>query len=498
MQVLIIAPRYKPFGQFYELPLGLAYLSAYLKSQGVNVKFLNLNRYSSDGVMRDQLHESDIVCTGGLSVHYHQVKTILDVSKCINPGIVTIAGGGLVSSMPRVALEELNADVGIVGEGEITLFEVVKALEEKRRLSIIPGVIAREDGEYSFDKFIPRPEIDDIDKLPFPDYEGLGIQEYLDNQLCGDEHYLYHFDNPRGMPIISSRSCPFNCTFCFHPIGRKYRQRSLDNLFGEIDYLVGKYQINTLSILDELFSLDHNRIKEFCERIKKYNIKWMTQMRVDSVNEKLMKLLKDSGCFQISFGIESASQQVLKSMNKKINIDQISQALEWAYRSGIGIQGNFIFGDRTETIDTARETLRYWLENKKYALNLTYVISYPGSELYKYAVENGIIRNEAAYLEKNCPLVKLTPQFDEVSVLVERWRNLYNYIKAEKIKIEKIGYEGYRGFIFKVTATCPHCGRSQTYKNLYWGSTGISFLSGKGYRIGCRSCNQRFDLPVFN
>ncbi|MEI8350065.1 MAG: radical SAM protein [Candidatus Omnitrophota bacterium] len=498
MKVLIVAPRYKPFGQFYELPLGLAYLSAYLKTKGVHVDFLNLNQCPFDEVLIKMLSEADIVCTGGLSVHYHQVKTIIDMAKCINPAIKTIVGGGLISATAGIVMRALNADVGIIGEGEITLFEVIKAIEEKRKISTIPNVIANEDGVYVIDTTSYRTEIDNIDTLPFPDYEGLGIEQYLDKQLCGDEHYLYPFDNPRGMPIISSRSCPFNCTFCFHPIGQKYRQRSLDNLFTEIDYLVERYRINILSILDELFSLDHARIKEFCRRIKKYNLRWMTQMRVDSVTEEIIGLLKESGCFQISFGVESASNKVLESMNKKISIEQIGQALEWSYNAGIGIQGNFIFGDKAETPATAKETLDWWLAHKKYALNLTYIIPYPGSGLYNYAVIKGIIKDETKYLTNNCPFVKITPSFPEVSSMLESYRNQHNHLPAINQVSQKVGYDPIRGELYQVTAVCPHCKKQETYKNLYWGSTGISFLSGRGYRIGCRDCNQRFDLTKFN
>jgi anaerobic magnesium-protoporphyrin IX monomethyl ester cyclase len=470
MRVLLVAPRYKPYGQYYELPIGLAYISSYLKSKGIDTHLLNLNEHPNDSPLYPEIEKSDYFCTGGLSVHYEWIKQLFLKSRYIKPSIINVVGGGLYSAQPNhEMLSWLNADQGISGEGEHALYTKLTG------------------------EVIEHPTIDD---LPFPDYEGLGVREYLDRQLCGDEYYMFPYDKPRALPIISSRSCPFNCSFCFHPLGRRYRQRSLENIFREIDMLVETYNINILVVLDELFAADPERLNEFCLRIKKYKLKWICQLRVDSVTKEVLTLLKDAGCFQISYGIESADDTVLKSMNKHITLEQINNALQWTYEAGIGIQGNLIFGDRAETPFTAKRSLDWWEEHLQYLINLTYLIAYPGTDLYKYALENGIIKDPKVFLEQGCPTVFLSKDFPTVSKMVEARRGLNLINSSSCIFIDqKVADE--RGRIYSAIAECPHCHRQNEYKNLYWGSTGIAFTQEKSYRIGCRHCNQRFDLPKF-
>jgi radical SAM superfamily enzyme YgiQ (UPF0313 family) len=322
----------------------------------------------------------------------------------------------------------------------------------------------------------------ELDELPFPDYEGLGVRAYLDRQLCGDEHYLYAVDKPRCLPVISSRSCPHNCSFCFHPLGKIYRQRSLDNFFSEIEFLIEKYQINMVAVLDELISVFPERINLFCERIKKYNLKWMAQMRVDSVNQDTINMLKDAGCIQISYGIEHVNQTILENYNKKTTLKQIESALEMTYAAGIGIQGNILLGGPAETDATIEEAIAWAGKNKKYMLNLTAVIPYPGTDLFYYGVKHGYIKR---FIEEGCPFVN----FAGVQIRMPAFFNFGKLIDERMLCKDQ-----YRGEISELTAECPHCHAQPKYPGVYWGSTGIAFTSGQSYRIGCRSCNQRFDI----
>lgn len=476
MNILIVAPRYKPYGQFYELPLGLAYLSSYLKASGKTVWFLNLNEVDPSVDYSTLIKRADILCTGGLSVHYHQIKEILNNAKKINSSITTTVGGGIVSSEPELMMKNLGFDIGIIGEGEEIYTQILN------------------DATHNPMGLHFSEPIKNLDALPYPDYEGLNVRTYLDRQLCGDEHYLYPFDKPRCLPIISSRGCPYNCTFCFHPTGRVYRQRSLDNFFGEVEFLIEKYQVNMLSVLDELISANPERLELFCERMRKYQINWMTQMRADSVTQETIKMLKASGCHQISYGIESGSNAVLESMNKRTTIEVIEQALEWTYEAGIGIQGNLIFGDHNETVRTTEETLNWWFTHRHLMINLSYVIPYPGSELYSYATKTGIIPDKLKFIQQGCPTVALTPEIREVSRLVESYRKS-GILPAKIIFAECTGHDTYRGNLLHIKVICPHCETEQEYRNLYHGSTGVAFASGH-YRIGCRNCNQRFDIKT--
>ena len=466
MRILIVAPRYRPYGQFYELPLGLAYISSYLKSKGKDVTFLNLNEYPDDKKFFEMVGTADVLCTGGLSVHYRQLQDIISNARKVNPKVRIILGGGIYSSDPELMLGALDIDVGIPGEGEARLNAVLDN--------------------------VPAQPIDNLDDLPFPDYEGLGVRNYLDRQLCGDEHYTYTLDKPRCLPIISSRSCPHNCSFCFHPLGKVYRQRSLGNFFKEVEYLIETYQVNMLAVLDELISADKERLAAFCDRISKYQINWMAQIRADSVDRDTLKRMKAAGCHQVSIGVESGSNKVLESMNKHTTIERIGQTLEWAYELGLGIQGNFIFGDKAETVATAQETLDWWMAHRQYMLNLTYIIPYPGCDLYKGAVKSGLIPDKIDYLDKGCPTIALTPKIGAISRLVEDHKPL-GVLYAKVISSKITGGDRYRGVLYNTQILCPHCEKEVEYTNLYDGSTNANMVRGV-YRIGCRNCNQRFDV----
>jgi anaerobic magnesium-protoporphyrin IX monomethyl ester cyclase len=465
MKTVIVAPLYKTLGEFYELPLGLGYVSSYLKSKNLDVQFVNLNENHN---LKDALKKADVLCTGGLSVHYHKVKEILDTARSINPGIKTIVGGGLVGSSPELMLDMLKFDVGVCGEGEEATYNIISTwmLGEDVR-----GIVKAKP-------------IEDLDALPYPDYEGLGITGYLDRQLTGDEHYFFPLDKPRCLPILSSRSCPHSCSFCFHPMGKKYRQRSLDGYFKEVEFLIEKYQITMVTVLDELIAEFPERITEFCERMKKYGLKWMTQARVDSVTPDTLRMMKDSGCIQISFGIEHVNQTILDSFRKKTKLSQIEATLEAAHSIGVGIQGNILLGDPKETNETVKEAIEWRNKNVKYTLNCAQVTPYPGTELYRHCVEKKLI-DPKSYIENHCPFVRMTEA--ELKFPVQM-------ILGKALDIQRTGSDMYRGALYSLKAKCPHCGHISQYKDLYWGSSAICFSSFNSYRIGCRNCNQRYDI----
>jgi len=468
MKVLIIAPRYKPFGLFYELPLGLAYISAYLKSKGVTTILYNMNERRDDNIMQEEMRGADIICFGGLSVHYRAIRDLTNMARRHNPNAKIIIGGGLLSADPDLAMSLLRPDVGIIGEGEEATYEAVMNMPEK-------GAVVQAE------------TIKDLDSLPFPDYEGLNVRAYLDRQIAGDEHYLYPFDNPRCLPVISSRSCPHNCSFCFHPLGKVYRQRSLDNYFTEVELLIERYQINMVAVLDELISVFPERINQFCQRIKKYNLKWMTQMRVDSVNEDTLAMLKDAGCVQISYGIEHINQEVLDSYNKRTTPELIEKALEMTYGAGVGIQGNMLLGGPKETPATVQQVLDWRHKNLKYHINITPIIAYPGTDLYSYGKSCGKI-NGRDFIEQGCPYINFNNA--PVNFPVE-------FIYSDKIDIKPLGIDPHRGQLYSVDTICPHCKQAQEYNNLFWAGTALSFTQGKAYRIACRNCNARFDMRIF-
>ncbi len=247
-----------------------------------------------------------------------------------------------------------NVEVGLIGEAEITICELVEATENGVDLSNVDGIIYKKDGEYV--RTAQAKSINDLDALQYPDYDGFEFDLVLGKQPT-DENMLFKGNYAC---VSFGRSCPYTCTFCFHPSGVKYRKRSIDSVFKEIDWLLEKYDIKNLNITDELFSHDMEYVKEFCKGIKERNLGFRVSLRADFISEELVRLLKDSGCVTAVLGLESADNTILKSMRKNITIEQTEAALKILHDVGLNTQGFFIFGDLEETMETAMNTINWW------------------------------------------------------------------------------------------------------------------------------------------
>jgi anaerobic magnesium-protoporphyrin IX monomethyl ester cyclase len=494
-KILIIVPRFVPFTNqaSYVFPLGLAYISASLKQAGEPVDILNLNYYDSlqTDLLKEQLamEKYSYILTGGLSHHYKIIKElILDLRK-ISPSSQIITGGGIITSSPQLMFDFLAPDYIVIGEGEVTIIELINCLNQNKPLADITG-IGYKDETGSLIITPPRKAIKNIDEIPFPDLDGFEIKKFLKIQKPNDNLFTYIADNPRIMPIIASRGCPYNCTFCFHPIGRKYRSRSIDNFMEETEYLIKRYGVNNLAIMDELLSADRKRLFELCERLIELpeKINWMCQLRVDSIDLEMLLKMKEAGCYLISYGFESASDKVLSSMGKKINSRQIRHAMELTRKAGINIQANFIFGDPAETTETSTETLNFWKEHQDYHLTLGYIRPYPGSVLWKNIIkENKPDNNEKLLLIDSC--VDNPPNISRMNE--KEWFSLQKEVQRAIISNDHFGKiinsESQSEKIYTITVQCPHCHQETTYKNFQQRIKGI-------FKLACRKCNQAMNI----
>ena len=416
LNVLLVIPKYLRYGGgAYVMPMGILYVSAAARRAGLSLWTLNLNHAGADynEVLRETIsrHRIHIVGAGGLSGEYADLAPLFSFVKENFPDITTVAGGGIVTASPETALQALESvDIGIIGEGEESFPEVVRALEKGLSLDTVPGIIYK-SGD-AFHRTASRPDIADLDDLPFPDYEGFDYEAYLTSNSAG---YGREGEVLSPVSVIGSRSCPYRCTFCFHPTGESYRTRSLEAIFQEIEYLISRYQVNNIALREELFANDRARIEAFCERMAPCNVHWSIQLRVNQVDEGIFALLKRAGCFNVFLGMESMSDSVLKSMKKGIRSQQILQVLEMAQREGVMIRSGLIFGDREETLETAEKSLQWLEENEGYqdvyrrpAIIADMIIPFPGSALYRDAVSRGVIPNPVSYLRQGCPIVNLT------------------------------------------------------------------------------------------
>ena len=496
-QILIIVVRYNPLGEpsYYEFPLGLAYVSACLKRAGYDVDVLNLNHYDGNqlDLIRNKMtwNKYGYVLTGGLSAHYQQIKRVVDDVRYCDSAAVVIVGGGLMSATPELMYRYIQPDYMVLGEGEITIVELMNELNNGgENLECINGIGYRSNsGELIVTQ--RRAPIMDLDSLPWPDLEGFEFETYLEIQRPNDSLYLYVDDNPRFYPIISSRGCPYNCTFCYHPLGQKYRSRSIDDLIAEIEDVMGKYHVSNLAIFDELISADRKRLFQICDRLNNLprKLHWMCQLRVDQIDEEMLRRMKESGCFLISYGFESASDIVLKSMNKHITKAQIERALHLTREAQIGIQGYFIFGDPAETRQTAYETLDFWERYRDYHITMGYIRPYPGSPLWNGEVARGRLNTDQAQLEFIDQCVYAPPNLSKMSD--KEWFTLQKDVQRAIIMNDHVGElissEKMEESTYSITVRCSYCGQLITYHNFHQRILGI-------FKLACRNCNQTMNM----
>lgn len=428
LNVLYIIPRYKTYGMegHYVMPMGILYVSAYVKRSGIaNVYTLNLNHESGEeyDILQSYItkHNIDFVGLGGLSGEYSDLARVVSFIRRIDHNVVIQVGGGIMTADPKVTMQAMpEIDFGIIGEGEQTSVELIKAITESKNIDNINGIIYR-DGN-NLKKTNKRTEIDDLDSLPLPDYEGFNYAEYLKNNPdLSDEGKKYS-----QVSVIGGRSCKYNCTFCFHPSGSKYRQRSLDSIFNEIDYLVNNYNISYIALREELFATDNERVREFCIRVEPYGFDWSIQLRIDSINRELVDMLKNTRCRYVFVGIESAHDKVLKSMRKGITLSEIEHALEMLKDANLNSRSGVIFGDSEETLETAMFTLDWFKKNhKRYRMFVDMIIAFPGSIIYDRACKLNIISDPVQFLKDGCPIINISKMSDaEFNVLVQQIENI--------------------------------------------------------------------------
>ncbi|MBK8750864.1 MAG: B12-binding domain-containing radical SAM protein [Candidatus Competibacteraceae bacterium] len=509
MKALLTVPRYRKPYKTNEFPLGLAYISSVLKKAGHQVKSINLNfeKGSTETIIREAISsfQPDMLGTGGMSPQYPAIQELLLASQKASSEILLAVGGSVVSGDPVPAMQTLECDIGIIGEGEDSILEIAAWLDDNRKPDVrkTRGLAIKDRSGQIF-VTDSRPPIDDLDRLPLPDYDGFDLATYIETQSATDSHYTYLFDRPGVGAILTSRSCPLTCTFCFHPLSKTFRERSLDSCFEEIDLLVNRYKINILNIHDELFTNNRKRLRDFCARIKPYNLRWNVPLRVNAINLDTLLMMKDSGCFNVSMGIESMNENVLISMKKHTKPEQIQHALEATRKADINVVGNLIFGDPEENLDTATESLDWWKKHPEYNLALRFITPFPGTELYFNLLMSGRIESATEYLKNGCPIVNMTNLDDDdfVSLLAHVWRThavADNHLKALNVRCQpsiKPTLLSIEGNLFDIEFTCPACGASNNYTNY---QVGADSIHGCIPTIWCRHCNQKmllFDYPL--
>ena len=320
----------------------------------------------------------------------HQAHRLATLAKKKDNKIVTLIGGPHISALPKETMEMFpNFDIGVLNEGEVTLIELLGALNEKKSIDQIKGIVFRKEELVVFNE--ARPLIRNLNDLPYPAWD---LLEGFPNLYYPP---LFRFRKLPAATILTSRGCPHQCIFCSKAVfGNHIRLFSAEYVFGMMELLHKKYGVKEILIEDDTFLVVQDRVRAICDLILKNNldISWSCLARVDNIEEDLSRFMKRTGCWQIGFGIESGSQDVLDFAKKGINLDIIRKALEITKKVGILSKGFFILGFPNDSIDTIKSTINFAKKSSLSDISVSFMTPLPGTELYEKASEFGEFDND--------------------------------------------------------------------------------------------------------
>lgn len=529
MNVLLIPPTYRYTIQYpsflapCDFASGFAYIAASLKAAGHQVFGCNPNNAPGYPSALDMIHDKiaraiadakpDLIGLGGLCTDFRFLHDALHIIRHYAPSVPVLMGGSVITYDQEFIHSTLKPDYSLAGEADDTVVMLAEALEGRGALEAIPNLCYQKDGRLTFtEKNLKFGR--DLNEQPFPDYSMFDIEGMLEASMAARPLYRFYRKDPRIMPIVTARECPFACTFCLHGHGgrAKYRARTTENVMEEIKQLYDRYQFNILILLDELFAVNKQKLDEFCQSLIEYrrrygwDFNWMFQTHANArLNLESLILAKEAGCSYFSYGLESASKRVLKSMKKGTQPEQYAEAIAMADQAQIGFGGNFIFGDPAETPETISETLTFYRDHcSDIHCFMSGIQPYPGSALYGVSQDMGLMPDKLVFYQTIDQKV-----FNMTQMPDAQWIGYLRAIVAfdslplcKTVDVTRIIRRALQNRMtvnsgrqfWELFAECPHCNKSFSYIEL----TEPDRVPTHGLQIitGCEHCCKRIRLNV--
>lgn len=456
MKILIV--NYDNESDYNMIPVGACYVAGYLRNNG----YKDITYYSQDIYHFPEKHltqyldqnKFDVVAMGFVAGYYQHSKIIKicdAINKSKNRPFVVLGGHG-PTPVPAFYIEVTNADAVVIGEGELPFLNLIRALDSGVSLDTVKGIAYRNGQDIMVNE--REKPIADLNSIPFPYYDILPMEYYVNKKL-------YHMTPvDRMIYVVGNRGCNYACNFC-QRLEKGIRFRSADNIVEEIKKFKKDYGISYVVFLDELFMVSEKRISELTEAFIKanLNIRYFCTGRLNVVNNNILDMLKQSGCACIDYGIEQFDNDALKAMNKRLTEEDIIKGIELTQAKDFPIIFDIIFGNIGDTKKTLRKTLDFFKKYNDYGQFRTIrpVTPYPGSKLYDYAIEKGLLKGPKDFYEKHVnlelPAVNFTniPDDEYISLLFEANKEIINdyYEHFKKTSIEtfrKVYFEKDAGF----------------------------------------------------
>jgi len=367
--------------------LGIGYMAAVLEQHNIDVDVLDASalELTYEEIGEEILKRNpDIVSISALTPTIGVALDSADKIKQVKPDTIVVLGGYHPTFEYKSVLEEESVDVVVRGEGEYTLLELVRTIENNGDLFNVEGLAFHDEYDGSLIVTPDRPIIENLDELPFPAFHLFPMEKYRILNITTNV-----------ATIITTRGCPMQCSFCSSAAlhGHKLRRRSVENVVNEIEMRLMEQNIDTIAFMDDTFTLNKRFVKEFCSEIKKRDLKfwWGCTSRVDTLDRDLLQTMKAAGCITIFIGVESADQQMLEKMNKNITVSKTENAFKLAREVGIRSIASCVIGMPEDTIKSMKQTIKFVKKlNPNYAL-YSLATPYPGTRFYNETFKKNLI-----------------------------------------------------------------------------------------------------------
>lgn len=484
MRILLASPESGVWNSRKHIHMGLAYLAGALLAHGYQVDLWDAQVEEDAQSFDDFLSQNryDVV---GLSAPTPLINNAWQAAQEAKAhGAITILGGPHLTLMPHESMEKPAVDLVVRGEAEKTIIEIMAALErdsgqaagpDQPRLfqssagwADILGLSWRnEAGKIQHN--LDRPLEEDLDAIPFPAHQLFKIERYTNLNPLTDG-----LDpNARAYTIVTSRGCPYKCTYCSKPItGNTWRGRSVENVIAEWRWLVQDLGATEIGVTDDIWNLDRERAKELCRALiahKLNHIPWVTihGMKVNNTDAELFMLMKQAGCKRVGFGIENGDDTMLRKVIKKgQTVEMVRNAMKWAKAAKLQTMGFFIYGMPGETEDSMEKTTQLALELDPDLAHFLMATPYPGTEMWDTLLQSGLVSNG---------------NWDQLAIQEDKALFSYGDLPAETV--ERKWHEAHRRFYLRPRRILRIATRKDTWTRFpYYVKTALSMLLGLGKR----------------
>lgn len=429
MKILLLNPPYtypNPKGitklELFQPSVGLASIASYAHSKGMDVKYYDLwdksYDYATNLLKGEKVDVVGITCVSSQHLNARLLTTIV---KEIYKEAIIIIGGPHASVLDEQVISTFHADYVVRGEGELTFYELVNALEDGVDIGKVRGITYKTNGEIV--RTPDRELIHNLDNLPFGDYTHCDFSRF---KSVLENEYYYNPKLKKGVglsrkirfaPICSSRGCNNSCTFCYSSFWKGvWRYRSPENIIEEIMCLQKQYNVNHITFTDDSFAVNLDRVARICELILVNNldITFDAGARVYPISLEVLRLMKRAGCIRLSFGVESGSAEILKKMKKNVSTGQIIHAFDLAHQADIPVFATIMAGNLGETDQSICQTIKLIKKIRPNGLSCNPAYVMPGTHLYKISSEKGTISDSFWEHNPTVPIFRVEHPVDKV------------------------------------------------------------------------------------